>query len=126
MDTEKLKPFNEFNSEKSAMVNEICYRLFQETEQKPEQKPEQGILKELKKIQIPKQIAGNGQDNVLIGTVAEYENVGFVPVLVETGAGALAFGTYTGNGRTSLVIKNTSTKAVTTSGVLYLLVMEVK
>lgn len=27
MDTEKLKPFNEFNSEKSAMVNEICYRL---------------------------------------------------------------------------------------------------
>ena len=27
MNTEKLKPFNEFNSEKSAMVNEICYRL---------------------------------------------------------------------------------------------------
>ena len=30
MDTEKLKPFNEFNSEKSAIVNEICYRLFKE------------------------------------------------------------------------------------------------
>lgn len=79
MDTEKLKPFNEFNSEKSAMVNEICYRLF----------------KELKKIQIPTQIAANAQIAVTIGTGAEYGNTGFVPILFETGANGLAFGKYT-------------------------------
>lgn len=110
MDTEKLKPFNEFNSEKSAMVNEICYRLF----------------KELKKIQIPTQIAANAQIAVTIGTGAEYGNTGFVPILFDTGANALAFGKYTDSSGTRLVIKNTSTTAVSTSGILYLLVMGVK
>lgn len=110
MDTEKLKPFNEFNSEKSAMVNEICYRLF----------------KELKKIQIPTQIAANAQIAVTIGTGAEYGNTGFVPILFDTGANALAFGKYTDSSGTRLVIKNTSTTAVSTSGVLYLLIMGVK
>ena len=110
MDTEKLKPFNEFNSEKSAMVNEICYRLF----------------KELKKIQIPTQIAADAQIAVTIGTGAEYGNTGFVPILFETGNNALAFGKYTDSSGARLVIKNNSTTAVTTSGVLYLLVMEVK
>lgn len=110
MDTEKLKPFNEFNSEKSAMVNEICYRLF----------------KELKKIKIPTQIAANAQIAVTIGTGAEYGNTGFLPILFDTGANALAFGKYTDSSGTRLVIKNTSTTAVSTSGVLYLLVMEVK
>lgn len=110
MDTEKLKPFNEFNSEKSAMVNEICYRLF----------------KELKKIQIPTQIAANAQIAVTIGTGAEYGNTGFVPILFDTGANGLAFGKYTDSSGTRLVIKNTSTTAVSTSGVLYLLIMEVK
>ena len=110
MDTEKLKPFNEFNSEKSAMVNEICYRLF----------------KELKKIQIPTQIAANAQIAVTIGTGAEYGNTGFVPILFDTGANGLAFGKYTDSSGTRLVIKNTSTTAVSTSGVLYLLVMGVK
>ena len=101
MDTEKLKPFNEFNSEKSAMVNEICYRLF----------------KELKKIQIPTQIAANAQIAVTIGTGAEYGNTGFVPILFETGANALAFGKYTDSSGARLVIKNNSTTAVSTSGV---------
>lgn len=110
MDTEKLKPFNEFNSEKSAMVNEICYRLF----------------KELKKIQIPTQIAGNAQIAVTIGTGAEYGNTGFVPILFDTGANALAFGKYTDSSGARLVIRNTSTNAVSTSGVLYLLIMGVK
>lgn len=110
MDTEKLKPFNEFNSEKSAMVNEICYRLF----------------KELKKVQIPTQIAANAQIAVTIGTGAKYGNTGFVPILFDTGANALAFGKYTDSSGASLVIKNTSTTAVSTSGVLYLLIMEVK
>lgn len=94
MNIEKLKPFNEFNSEKSAIVNEICYRLFQETEQKPEQKPEQGILKELKKIQLPTEIVANGQFAMTIGTAAEYGNTGIVPILFETGPNALAFGRY--------------------------------
>lgn len=110
MDTEKLKPFNEFNSEKSAMVNEICYRLF----------------KEIKKIQIPQQIAANAQIAVTIGTGAEYGNTGFVPILFETGNNALAFGKYTDSSGARLVIKNNSTTAVSTSGVLYLLVMGVK
>lgn len=110
MDTEKLKPFNEFNSEKSAMVNEICYRLF----------------KELKKIQIPTQIAANAQIAVTVGTGAEYGNTGFVPILFDTGANALAFGKYTDSSGTRLVIRNTSTTAVSTSGVLYLLIMGVK
>lgn len=110
MNTEKLKPFNEFNSEKSAMVNEICYRLF----------------KELKKIQIPTQIAANAQIAVTIGTGAEYGNTGFVPILFDTGANGLAFGKYTDSSGTRLVIKNTSTTAVSTSGVLYLLIMGVK
>lgn len=110
MDTEKLKPFNELNSEKSAMVNEICYRLF----------------KELKKIQIPTQIAANAQIAVTIGTGAEYGNTGFVPILFDTGANALAFGKYTDSSGTRLVIRNTSTTAVSTSGVLYLLIMGVK
>ena len=126
MDTEKLKPFNEFNSEKSAMVNEICYRLFQETEQKPEQKPEQGIIKELKKVKIPTQINGGSQVNVVIGTAAEYGNKGVVPVLVETGSSTLSFGKYTDSVGARLVIRNTSTTALSTSGVLYLLIMEVK
>lgn len=110
MNTEKLKPFNEFNSEKSAMVNEICYRLF----------------KELKKIQIPTQIAANAQIAVTIGTGAEYGNTGFVPILFETGATALAFGKYTDSSGARLVIRNTSTTTVSTSGVLYLLIMGVK
>ena len=110
MDTEKLKPFNEFNSEKSAMVNEICYMLF----------------KEIKKILIPTQIEANAQIAVTIGTAAEYGNTGCVPILFETGANGLAFGKYIDNTRASLVIKNTSTTAVRTGGVLYLLVMEVK
>ena len=110
MDTEKLKPFNEFNSEKSAMVNEICYRLF----------------KELKKVQIPTQIAADAQIAVTIGTGAEYGNTGFVPILFDTGANALAFGKYTDSSGARLVIKNNSTTAVSTSGVLYLLIMEVK
>ena len=110
MDTEKLKPFNEFNSEKSAMVNEICYRLF----------------KELKKIKIPTQIAANAQITVNIGAGAEYGNTGFVPILFETGANALAFGKYANSSGAMLVIKNNSTTAVSTSGVLYLLIMEVK
>lgn len=67
MDTEKLKPFNEFNSEKSAIVNEICYRLF----------------KELKKIQIPTQIAANAQIAVTIGSGAEYGKTGFIPILLK-------------------------------------------
>ena len=46
MDTEKLKPFNEFNSEKSAMVNEICYRLFKELNNI------QIPIKELKKLRF--------------------------------------------------------------------------
>lgn len=106
MNTEKLKPFNEFNSEKSAMVNEICYKLF----------------KELKKIQIPTQIAANAQIAVTIGTGAEYGKTGFIPILFESGANGLAFGKYTDSSGARLVIKNTSTTAVTTSGVLYLLV----
>ena len=110
MDTEKLKPFNEFNSEKSAMVNEICYRLF----------------KELKKIQIPTQIVADAQIAVTIGTGAEYGNTGFVPILFETGNNVLAFGKYTDSSGARLVIKNESTTPVSTSGVLYLLIMEVK
>ena len=110
MDTEKLKPFNEFNSEKSAMVNEICYRLF----------------KEWKKVQIPTQIAANAQIAVTVGTSAKYGNTGFVPILFDTGANGLAFGKYTDSSGTRLVIKNTSTTAVSTSGVLYLLIVEVK
>lgn len=89
MDTEKLRPFNEFNSEKSAMVNEICYRLF----------------KEIKRIQIPTQIAANAQIAVTIGTGAEYGNTGFVPILFETGANGLAFGKYTDSSGARLVIK---------------------
>lgn len=110
MDTEKLKPFNEFNSEKSAMVNEICYRLF----------------KEIKKIQIPTPIAANAQIAVTIGTGAEYGNTGFVPILFESGNNALAFGKYTDSSGARLVIRNNSTKAVSTSGVLYLLIMGVE
>ena len=109
MDTEKLKPFNEFNSEKSAMVNEICYRLF----------------KELKKVEIPTQIAANAQIAVTIGSAAEYGKTGFIPILFESGANGLAFGKYTDSSGARLVIKNTSNTAVTTSGVLYLLVTEV-
>ena len=111
MDTEKLKPFNEFNSEKSAMVNEICYRLF----------------KELKKIQIPTQIGPNGQFAMSIGTAAEYGNTGIVPILFDTGPNALAFGRYINSSfEVRLIIKNISGTPVTTSGVLYLLIMEVK
>lgn len=120
MNTEKLKPFNEFNSEKSAMVNEICYRLFKESENI------QIPIKELKKIQIPKQITGGSQVTATIGTGAEYGNTGVVPILYETGAFALAFGKYTNSSGAMLVIKNTSPTTVTTSGFLYLLVMEVK
>lgn len=119
MDTEKLKPFNEFNSEKSAMVNEICYRLFNEQNN--------NFFKELRRIQIPSQIDANAQIEAYIGRSAEYRNTGFIPVLFETGPNALAFGKYTDSSSTRLVIKNTSTKgAVITSGVLYLLILEVK
>lgn len=113
MDTEKLKPFNEFNSEKSAMVNEICYRLLK-------------LFKEIKKIQIPQQIDSNEQIAVTIGTGAEYGNTGFVPILFETGNNVLAFGKYTDSSGARLVIKNKSTTPVSTSGVLYLLIMGVK
>lgn len=119
MNTEKLKPFNEFNSEKSAMVNEICYRFFKELEKNR-------FFKELKKIQIPTPLAANAQIDVTIGTGAEYGNTGFVPILFETEGKALAFGKYTNKSGTRLVIRNTSTSAVKTSGVLYLLVMEVE
>ena len=63
-----------------------------------------------------------------IGTGAEYKNTGFVPILVEAGNHALAFGKYTEreSSDTKLVIKNTSTTAVFPGGFLYLLVMEVK
>lgn len=74
MDTEKLKPFNEFNSEKSAMVNEICYRLFNEQNN--------NFFKELKKITLPK-IEANAQIYVTIGTKAEYGNTGFIPVFLQ-------------------------------------------
>ena len=109
MNTEKLKPFNEFNSEKSAMVNEICYRLFKELDniQSP-----QIPIKELKKVEIPTQISPNTQIAVTIGTAAEYDNTGFVPILVEAGNHALAFGKYTDGSDTKLVIKNTSPTAV--------------
>ena len=96
--------------QKSAMVNEICYRLF----------------KELKKIKIPTQIAADAQIAVTIGDRAKYGNTGFIPILFDTGANALAFGKYTDSSGARLVIKNTSTTAVTTSGVLYLLIMGVK
>lgn len=109
MDTEKLKPFNEFNSEKSAMVNEICYRLF----------------KEVKRIQIPTQIAANEQIAVTIGPGNKYGNTGFVPILFNTGSNALAFGKYTDSSGTRLVIKNTSTTELNTRGDLYLLIMGV-
>lgn len=121
MNTEKLKPFNEFNSEKSAMVNEICYRLFNEQNN--------NFFKELRKIQLP-EIATNTQIAVIIGTVAEYGNTGFLPVLVgrdQQYGQALAFGKYTDNsGNVKLVIRNTSTTATSASTVLYLLIMEVK
>lgn len=119
MDTEKLKPFNEFNSEKSAMVNEICYRLSKESNKN-------SLFKELKKIQIPMQIAANAQIAVTIGTGAEYGRTGFVPILFETWDHALAFGKYTDISGAKLVIKNTSTTPVATTGVLYLLIMEVE
>lgn len=122
MDTEKLKPFNEFNSEKSAIVNEICYRLF--NEQNNEQN--NNFFKELKKIQIPTQIPANGQYIMSIGTAAEYENTGIVPILFETGTNALAFGRSTGGGKINLLIKNTSNTPLQPGGVLYLLIMEVK
>lgn len=119
MNTEKLKPFNEFNSEKSAMVNEICYRLSTES-------TESSLFKELKKIQIPLNITPGGQVTATIGTSAEYGNAGILPILVETGSNALAFGKITNSSGASLVIKNTGATAVSTSGVLYLLIMEVK
>ena len=118
MDTEKLKPFNEFNSEKSAMVNEICYRLFNEQNN--------NFFKELKKIQIP-EIAANAQVSMIIGPSAEYGNTGVVPILFNSSYQALAFGKYTdSSGNTKLIIKNTSTTPLETGGVLYLLIMEVK
>ena len=116
MNTEKLKPFNEFNSEKSAMVNEICYRLSKESNNF------QIPIKELKKIQIPKQLASNEQIAVTIGPGAEYRNTGFIPILFETGPNVLAFGKYTDSSGAKLVIKNKSTTTVSTRGVLYLLV----
>lgn len=117
MDTEKLKPFNEFNSEKSAMVNEICYRLFNEQNN--------NFFKELKKIQIPS-IPANGQVSVTIGTGAEYQNTGFIPILWSIGQ-TLAFGKNTDrSGNTNLTIKNTSNTAVASGGFIYLLIMEVK
>ena len=116
MDTEKLKPFNEFNSEKSAMVNEICYRLFNEQNN--------NFFKELKKIQIP-YIAANAQINVTIGTRAEYGNKGFIPMLFRSGE-ALAFGIFTDNAdNIKLTINNTSKTPLPSGGVLYLLVTEV-
>ena len=121
MDTEKLKPFNEFNSEKSAMVNEICYRLFNKQNEQ-----NNNFFKELKKIQIPEKINPNIQIAVPIGSGAEYGNTGFVPILFETGPSVLAFGKYTDSSGTKLAIKNLSTTTVSTSGVLYLLIMEVK
>ena len=116
MDTEKLKPFNEFNSEKSAMVNEICYRLFNEQNN--------NFFKELKKIALPT-IPANTQIQMTIGTVAEYKNTGFIPVLFASGA-ALAFGRFTDAGNIKMTIKNTSNTALQSGGVLYLLIMEVK
>ena len=116
MDTEKLKPFNEFNSEKSAMVNEICYRLFNEQNN--------NFFKEIKKIQIPT-IDANSQVSVTIGSGAEYGNTGIVPILFETGGKALAFGKNTNSSGANLIIKNTSNTSVS-AGVLYLLIMEVK
>lgn len=122
MDTEKLKPFNEFNSEKSAMVNEICYRLFNE----PSNNPDSNFFKELKKIQIPSEIKPNTQISIVVGSVAEYVNTGFLPILVNTNNCALAFGTYTDAVGARLIIKNTSGSVLSTSGVLYLLVVGVK
>ena len=72
------------------------------------------------------EIAANAQIAVTIGTGAEYGNTGFVHILFDTGANGLAFGKYTDSSGTRLVIKNTSTTAVSTSGVLYLLIMGVK
>lgn len=118
MDTEKLKPFNEFNSEKSAMVNEICYRLFNEQNN--------NFFKELKKIELPKHFAANTQIDRVVGAADEYGDLGFVPILFNTGYHALAFGKYTDGSVTKVVIKNTSNTEMSTSGVLYLMVMEVK
>lgn len=117
MDTEKLKPFNEFNSEKSAMVNEICYRLFNN----PDSNPDSNFFKELKKIEIPR-ITGGNQIAMIIGG-AEYENTGFIPILVSCNR-SLAFGKYTDSSGTKLTIKNT-TNAELSGGVIYLMVMEV-
>ena len=116
MDTEKLKPFNEFNSEKSAMVNEICYRLFNEQNN--------NFFKELKKISLPK-IDANAQIAVTIGTTAEYRNTGFIPVLFASGA-ALAFGRFSDAGNIKMTIKNTSNTSLQPGGILYLLIMEVE
>lgn len=117
MNTEKLKPFNEFNSEKSAMVNEICYRLFNEQNN--------NFFKELKEIQLPT-IAANTQVAVTIGTAAEYRNAGFIPVLFASGAG-LAFGRFTDStGNVKMIIKNTSNTGLQAGAILYLLIMEVK
>ena len=126
MDTEKLKPFNEFNSEKSAMVNEICYRLFKESNNDSNE-PNNNFFKELKKIQIPT-IAANTKIEVTIGTGAEYGNAGFVPILFETGTNGqtFSFGKYTdSSGNVKLAIKNNSPIPVVSEGVLYLLVTEV-
>lgn len=118
MDTEKLKPFNEFNSEKSAMVNEICYRLFNEQNN--------NFFKELKKIQLPT-ISPNNQVSLTIGPGAEYGNTGFIPILFNGSYQALAFGKFTdSSGNTKLTIKNTSTTPVESDAVLYLAIMEVK
>lgn len=117
MNTERLKPFNEFNSEKSAMVNEICYRLFNEQNN--------NFFKELKKITLPI-IPANTQIQLTIGTVAEYKNMGFIPVLFSSGK-ALAFGRFTDNdGNIKMIINNTSNTPLQAGGILYLLIMEVK
>ena len=118
MDTERLKPYNEFNSEKSAMVNEICYRLFNEQNN--------NFFKELKKISIPTEIQADAQIDITIGPKWKYENTGFIPILFETGDRALAFGKYSDGTGTKIVIKNTSPAVVATHGTLYLLIMEVK
>ena len=117
MNTERLKPFNEFNSEKSAMVNEICYRLFNEQNN--------NFFKELKKIPIPA-IGANGQISVTIGPGAEYKNMGFIPILWSIGQ-PLAFGKSTdSSGNTNLTIKNISNTGIAPGGFIYLLIMEVK
>ena len=117
MDTEKLKPFNEFNSEKSAMVNEICYRLFNEQNN--------NFFKELKKITLP-QIQPNGQVALTIGTNNEYLNTGFIPMFFASGT-ALAFGRFRDSSKNDkLIIKNTSNTTLAPGGILYLLIMGVK